>query len=180
MSSLNTTQLTVAIGTKNPAKVHAVKETLLSEPLSFVSVEVPSGVSCQPFSEDETRLGALNRAKAALVEAETDLAIGLEGGVSETETGSLMLCNWGVMVDKKGKAWEASGLKIPVPTDVSDGLLKGQELGTIMNERANEEGTNTREGAVGAFTLNWISRKEMFSHIVKALYGQYLVEQQNK
>lgn len=30
----------VAIGTKNPAKVHAVKETLLSEPLSFVSTEV--------------------------------------------------------------------------------------------------------------------------------------------
>ncbi|MFK3938285.1 DUF84 family protein [Alkalihalobacillus sp. NPDC078783] len=180
MSLESTSQLIVAIGTKNPAKVHAVKETLLSEPITFVSVEVPSGVSCQPFSDDETRLGALNRAKAALVDTDADLAIGLEGGVSETDTGALMLCNWGVLVDKKGSTWEASGLRIPVPTDVSDELLKGQELGTIMNERANEEGTNTREGAVGAFTLNRISRKEMFSHIVKALYGQYLVEQLNK
>ncbi|MDQ0208165.1 DUF84 family protein [Alkalicoccobacillus murimartini] len=165
----------LAIGTKNPAKVHAVQEPLIRELFEFITVDAPSGVSCQPFSDEETRQGAINRAKAALMEANADLGIGLEGGVSETDSGSLLLCNWGALVDSKGRVWEASGLRIPVPADVSVALSRGQELGTIMDEHKNEEGTNTREGAVGLFTANWVSRKDMFSQIVKALYGQYLL-----
>lgn len=175
MSGTSSIKAVIAIGTKNPAKVHAVQDTLLSEPVEFVSVEAPSGVSCQPYSDEETRQGAINRAKAALAETGADLGFGLEGGVSETDSGSLLLCNWGALVDTKGRVWEASGLRIPVPSDVSIALSRGQELGTIMNARANEEGTSKREGAVGAFTANWVTRKEMFSHIVKALYGQYLI-----
>ncbi|TSB48099.1 DUF84 family protein [Alkalicoccobacillus porphyridii] len=175
MSDQLINQSLVAIGTKNPAKVHAVQEALIRESLRFITIDAPSGVSCQPFSNEETRTGAINRAKAALAEAETDLGIGLEGGVHESDNGQLFLCNWGALVDAKGHIWEASGLSIPVPSEVQTQLLRGQELGTIMDEISNEYETSKREGAVGFFTNNWISRKEMFSHIVKALYGQYLL-----
>lgn len=169
-------QTLVAIGTENPAKVHAIQDTLIQEPLTFKALEVPSGVSCQPFSDEETRLGAVNRAKAALVEANAELGIGLEGGVYEAENGRMFLCNWGALVDAKGHVWEASGLRIPVPKSVQEQLLKGLELGTIMDRLVEETGVSKREGAVGVFTHHWITRKEMFAHIVKALYGQYVIE----
>ncbi|RNB76019.1 DUF84 family protein, partial [Brevibacillus fluminis] len=56
-------QLRIALGTKNKAKVTAVRLATGCEP---ICVSVPSGVSDQPLSEAETIAGAINRAKAAL------------------------------------------------------------------------------------------------------------------
>ena len=39
-----------------------------------------SGVSPQPFSDEETIQGAINRARAAVKETGADIGIGLEGG----------------------------------------------------------------------------------------------------
>lgn len=41
--------ITLAVGTKNPAKVFAVKETLLKEPIKIETVSAPSGVSASHF-----------------------------------------------------------------------------------------------------------------------------------
>ena len=51
----------------------------------ITSLSVPSGVSAQPFSDEETMQGAINRAKRALEEG-APIGIGLEGGVMKRST----------------------------------------------------------------------------------------------
>ncbi|AIC95331.1 DUF84 family protein [Shouchella lehensis] len=163
--------ITLAIGTKNPAKVFAVKETLLKEPIKMETVSAPSGVSDQPFSNNETKLGALNRAQYAREKIDADVGIGLEGGVYLHE-GVYYLCNWGVMVTKDGQVYAASGLSLPLPREYTTGLEAGKELSHIIG---NDIGK--KDGAVGLLTNGRITRKRMFAHIVESCYGMYQFNQ---
>ena len=84
----------VAVGSTNPCKVAAVEAALRSvfpaAKLTVKGYSVPSGVPDQPMGEDQTMVGAVNRANAAADAyvadcggAEPSFAVGLEGGVSE-------------------------------------------------------------------------------------------------
>src|SRR3954447_23101811 len=86
----------IIIGSKNPAKITAVQNSFRQEDNQFISIDVPSGVNDQPFSDEETIRGAINRAVGALKQGNGDIGIGLEGGVHETSHG-LLLCNWGAL-----------------------------------------------------------------------------------
>ncbi|GAF21227.1 MULTISPECIES: DUF84 family protein [Shouchella] len=163
--------ITLAVGTKNPAKVFAVKETLLKEPIKIETVSAPSGVSAQPFSNEETKLGALNRAQFAREQADADAGIGLEGGVYLYE-GVYYLCNWGVMVTKGGHVYAASGLSLPLPKEYNKGLEAGKELSHIIG---NDIGK--KDGAIGLLTNGRITRKQMFAHIVESCYGMFQFNQ---
>src|SRR5512147_411633 len=94
----------IAIGSTNPVKCNASRAVLASlyPDAEFVCAEVPSGVSAQPWGDVETRTGALNRARAALEHTGADLAIGLEGGVQDSEFG-LLTAAWCVVVDRHGR-----------------------------------------------------------------------------
>ncbi|MCK6258093.1 DUF84 family protein [Fictibacillus sp. KIGAM418] len=157
-----------AVGSTNPAKIKAV-EHVVNEPVQ--SMDVPSGVSPQPLSDEETRLGAVNRAKAC-VKNGAELGFGLEGGVSETE-GTLYLCNWGALSDREGNVLVASGAKIPLPEEIAEPIRKGHELGDVMASFTSDKDIRKKAGAIGIFTNGLLSRDEMFEHIVKMLYGQY-------
>ncbi len=163
---------------KNPAKVHAVQEVFIREHLSIVTVDASSGVSAQPRSDEETMQGALNRAEASLHTSGAELAIGLEGGVTETPSG-WMLCNWGALVTENGQFWLASGAKIPLPNSITEPLLAGAELGEIIAELTKDKDSHKKDGAIGYLTARTVSRKEMFTHIVQLLYGQYRFEYQS-
>ncbi|MFC3883268.1 DUF84 family protein [Bacillus songklensis] len=163
----------VAVGTVNPAKVQAVESALISMEAKILPVEVSSGVSNQPFSDEETIQGAVNRARNALGETGADLAIGLEGGVVETEHG-MFLCNWGALVSLMGEPILAGGARILLPEEVSRSLKQGIELGDIMDEYTQKKGVRKKEGAIGIFTSGYVNRSDMFTHIVKMLVGQYL------
>lgn len=83
----------VAVGTKNPCKISAVKACFIdhfppsTHEIVIFPKDVPSGVPDQPFGDEETKLGAMNRARAAyaLTEEEDggdfDFGVGLEGGI---------------------------------------------------------------------------------------------------
>jgi inosine/xanthosine triphosphatase len=83
------THIRIAVGTTNPCKVDAVKiafESTFDLPITIDAYNVESGVSDQPFGDEETRIGAYNRARAALKESisackRADFSVGLEGGV---------------------------------------------------------------------------------------------------
>lgn len=164
----------VIIGSKNPAKIEAVKEAFLMEHFLFSAVNAPSGVSDQPFSDEETMLGAVNRATAALALGEGQIGIGLEGGVHETPFG-LFLCNWGALVtDQDERPIIAGGARILLPKQVAEALKDGQELGPVMDQFTKKENIRNHEGAIGIFTAGMINRMMMFTHVTKLLYGQYL------
>ncbi|MRH42814.1 DUF84 family protein [Aquibacillus halophilus] len=164
------TEMKVFIGSKNPTKIKAVTNVFPNFEVS--EVDVSSKVSLQPFSDEETLEGAVNRAKECASFAKGAIGIGLEGGVMELETG-MFLCNWGALVDENGELFVASGARIPLPTEVTERLEKGVELGEVMEEYTMMKDVRKKEGAVGIFTNQLVSREEMFTHVLKLLKGQY-------
>ena len=110
------TKTIVAVGSKNPAKIEAVRlgfmkgwlkldpsihcssETLLSQSsslLNLIGYDVDSEVSLQPIGDDETKKGAVNRATAAYQAHNAQyghpphFSVGLEGGISTKEQGNV-------------------------------------------------------------------------------------------
>ncbi|WP_102345244.1 DUF84 family protein [Bacillus sp. Marseille-P3661] len=164
----------IAVGSKNKTKVGAVQSVFEDiQNVTIIPIDVPSGVSAQPLSDEETMNGAKNRAKQARQETESELGIGLEGGVVETKEG-MMLCNWGALEITDGRIFVASGAKIFLPNEIAQGIRNGKELSQVMDEYTSLHNVRSKEGAIGIFTNGLVQREEMFSHIVKLLLGQYL------
>ncbi|WP_338021113.1 DUF84 family protein [Bacillus piscicola] len=168
----------IGIGSNNEAKKQAVAAVFSTEKHEITSCPVKSTVSAQPFSEEETKTGAVNRAKAVMDQFRTDIGIGLEGGVQPMSDG-LYLCNWGALTDQGGNVFTAAGAKILLPKDVANGLYEGKELKTVMIEYTEREGISHHEGAVGIFSNGKVERADMFAHIVSLLHGQWLFFTQN-
>lgn len=164
----------IAVGTKNKAKLKAVEAVVnrtLKETSIITGYDVESGVSAQPFSDEETRLGAIHRAEQALHTPETELAFGLEGGVKWIGK-ELYLCNWAALATKE-HTYTAAGAQIPLPIEIVQSLIAGEELGPIMDRYTKEQDTRQHAGAIGVFTDGLIDRAQMFEPIVEMLVGQY-------
>ncbi|MFS0780518.1 DUF84 family protein [Bacillus sp. 1P06AnD] len=162
----------ISIGSKNPAKIEAVLSMMDEAKDELIAVDADSGVSEQPFSDEETIQGAINRAKASLKETESNVAIGLEGGVVQTPFG-LMLCNWGALVREGEEPIIAGGARIPLPKEIAEKLLDGNVLGPVMADYTKKKNVSKEEGAIGVFTDLYVTRSQMFEHIMKMLFGQY-------
>ncbi|MFZ0368236.1 MAG: DUF84 family protein [Halobacillus sp.] len=165
----------IYVGSQNPTKVDSVKQVFVNHDVT--GMEVESRVAAQPFSDEETLEGAINRARECASMNKSNLGIGLEGGVMEIE-GDLYLCNWGALVDSKENVFTASGARIALPDEIKKSLEKGKELGEVMDAYANKHEVRKNEGAIGIFTNGVIQREEMFSHVVKLLKGQWEFYQQ--
>ncbi|MFD1415281.1 DUF84 family protein [Oceanobacillus jeddahense] len=163
-------QKTVIIGSKNPTKVQAVRNIFQTSEVN--SLDVPSNVSIQPFSDEETRMGAVNRAKACAASSSGAIGIGLEGGVMYVDE-TLFLCNWGALATGDGKLYTASGARIAIPKEIEEELKITGELSTVMDAYTKKENVRSHEGAIGIFTNNCITREDMFTHVVQLLKGQY-------
>ncbi|PLR83826.1 MULTISPECIES: DUF84 family protein [Bacillus] len=169
----------VIIGSKNPAKVSAVQQAFANFQAKVISTDVPSGVREQPFSDDETIEGAVNRAILALETGECDIGIGLEGGVQESSSG-LLLCNWGAFVQQEKPPIIAGGARFVLPEEISQRLRAGEELGPVMDDYAKKTNVRKNAGAVGIFTSGLVDRAAMFSHIMHLLIGQYIYRQNDE
>lgn len=163
----------IGIGSSNPAKIKAADPFLAyfkeAELLSYSSNSL---VSAQPFSDEETKEGAINRAKDCVKQG-ASIGLGFEGGVMEMEDG-MYLCNWGAVADKDGNVFSAAGARILLPHSIVEGLKEGQELGTLMGEFTQDPEIRKKDGAIGVFTSGMLTRSEMFLHISTILLGQYV------
>jgi len=160
----------ITIGSKNPTKIKAVQDVFKTAEIT--SLDVLSGVSSQPFSDEETRTGAINRATSCAKSIPNSVGIGLEGGVMYIED-QLFLCNWGALVTPDQNVYTASGARILLPNEIAEQLKQGYELGNLMDDYALKKDVSKKEGAIGIFTNNLITRKEMFKHVVMLLRGQW-------
>lgn len=162
----------LCIASTNPAKIGAVESALekLGIQAEINHQEAQSGVSAQPFSIEETKAGAINRAHYVL--ADYDAAIGLEGGVFELD-GTLYLCNCGALVTSSGAVYVAGGAQVPLPAEIATLLRAGEELGPVMDRYAHETGIRHHKGAIGILTAGKLNRIEMFSQIIVLLFGQW-------
>ena len=155
----------IVVGSTNPVKVGAVKESFRQYYPDFevVSQKVSSGIAEQPMSEVETVRGATNRALAALEYG--DFGVGLEGGVTMIG-GALFECAWCVVVDKSGKKGVGGGLYFELPKKIADKIMAGGELGPIMNELTGEDNVKEKSGAIGIFTKGKLDRKTAYVQLV--------------
>ncbi|MBQ0140899.1 MAG: DUF84 family protein [Kurthia sp.] len=166
--------MNIAVGSKNKAKLLAVEtvvQRVLMQQFTIEGLDVASNVSEQPFSDEETRQGAMNRAVAVREASGAEIGFGLEGGVKWLGT-ELYLCNWAALASEQG-IYTAAGAQIPLPKEIAHALLRGEELGPIMDRYTNEKNIRQHAGAIGVFTDGLISRAQMFEPIIEMLVGQY-------
>jgi inosine/xanthosine triphosphatase len=157
------------VASLNPAKLNAVKEVLSN--FEVIGNKVDSGVGAQPLTDNETISGAYNRAKAL---PNNTLRIGLEAGITK-HNDIYYLINWGVMISPEGQIFYAGGTRIPLPSGIVNRIIdEKMELSDVMDEHLKTSDIRSREGAIGYFTSNLVKRTDIFTHIVKLLYGQYL------
>lgn len=117
-SSSGSFVLNIAVGSTNPVKVNAVRETLhrmiQQSRYDEISMEVEgfdvkSGVAAQPMGDDETQLGAKNRSLEAYRAYKKKflrfphLAVGLEGGLEWSLDKKVLWCMaWVCCYGKRG------------------------------------------------------------------------------
>ncbi len=154
----------VVVGSKNPVKVGAVQEAFRRYfPDCEVSgVEVKSGVNEQPMSEVETVMGARNRARRCIGNA--NYGVGIEGGVCEIE-GKMFECAWVCVVDRKGEEGLGGGLYFELPGKIAEKIRQGGELGPIMEQMMKYDVKRTN-GAIGVLTKDELKRKDAYVQII--------------
>lgn len=174
------------VASKNPVKINAVANAIKEFfPKSIVEgLEVESGVSAQPMSDEETKQGALNRAQAIrklalqkkmIRSGEEVLYLGLEGGVfkptfakSDQELWSTV---WAVAVDKNDQSYFSNGARFSVPEFLSKLLLAGEEMGPSLGKHLHDPDLRKKGGMIGFLTNNFTNRTNEYENIVKIAIG---------
>lgn len=169
----------ILVGSKNPVKIDSVKEALSNyfDNIEVTGYEAESGVSVQPVGED-TFIGARNRALhlKSLNEKENfaaDLFIGIEGGIAK-EFDKWFAFGCMCIIDNEGNEGYGTSPHFQLPASVVDKLLKGMELGDVMDEIQNEENTKQKHGAIGYFTNGVMNRKELYIEGLKVAIIPFL------
>ena len=154
----------IAVGSKNPAKVAAVRTVAqrVWPQAAVLALAVPTGVSAMPMSDAECLAGARNRARAAQQATAADLGVGLEGGVNR-EAAGVMLTGWVVVVDAAGREGIGCSGRLPLPAAIARRVLAGEELGPVMDDILGVHQSNYRDGAIGALTAGLVPRTEAFA-----------------
>ena len=177
----------IAVGSTNPVKINAVTVAASATwpQVRVEGVEVGSGVSEQPMSDEETRLGAQNRAKIVfeqmsqklasenannLQKSPQLLAIGLEGGVFQGKDNHLWSTVWAAVWDNQ-QLYEANGARFKVPSIIADPILAGGEMGPILSELFAGADIKRTNGAIGIITQNFVDRTEEYTAIAKLALG---------
>lgn len=154
----------VVIGSKNRAKVSAVKDAFKRvfprNIFIFKSLPVESGVSRQPLTEKETVKGAMNRIKGCKkIFPDADYWVGIEGGVQPTKDG-LLLVEWVCVLDKHNDMGKGRGLSFVLPTKVTEYIKKGLNVGESNDKIFKKKNTGDSIGLVGTLTKKIIKRKD--------------------
>jgi len=150
----------VVVGSQNPVKVKATKNVLerLYGEVEVDSLKVDSQVPSQPFGIDQTIEGAINRAKNAY-NSDYDLSVGIESGLMETPhtiTGYIDL-QWCAIYDgEKVTIGVSAGFEYP--PKVIEEVLKGKEVGDVMDEVTGVENLGEKTGAISYFTKGLLDR----------------------
>lgn len=159
----------VMTASTNPVKVQAVRlgfeRMFPDQSFEVRGIAVPSGVSAQPMSDEETYQGAFNRTQQARAAApEADYWAGIEGGLEEKH-GELHGVAWVVVQDGQltGKSRTATFV---LPQEVARLIRQGHELGhadDLVFGRTNSKQTT---GSVGILTEEVLNRTIYYEHAV--------------
>ncbi len=159
----------VILASANPVKhmatLNAFQRMFPGAVFELRSIEVPSGVSAQPMSDEETYRGAINRARLAQQRAtDGDYWIGIEGGIEDGERGMIAFA-WIVILshDRRGESRSAT---FSLPSRVAELVRQGTELGDADDIVFARSSSKTQSGAVGLLTHEVIDRVALYEPAV--------------
>ncbi|KAJ3046177.1 hypothetical protein HK097_000989 [Rhizophlyctis rosea] len=173
--------LHITLGSKNPSKLLAVQSALSrlfpTHTHSITTHSVPSHVSPQPMSDDETIQGAINRAKEALLlDPEADYGIGIEGGthtiplISRTfESGWIAIIH-----SKSGKIGLGSSARFELSPKIVQRLKTGEELAEVIDDLSGQEDVRSGAGAMGILTNGCVNRDVAYAHGVFFAFAPFV------
>lgn len=150
----------IIVASKNPVKQRATNNVLqnIYDELVVESVDVDSGVPDQPIGLQQTVDGAINRAKNAYSDS-YDLSVGIESGFLKTPhsiTGYLDL-QWCAIYDgDRITLGVSAGFEYP-PLVVEE-VLKGKEVGEVMDKVTGVDKLGQKKGAVSHLTHGMLDR----------------------
>ncbi len=157
--------INIVIASTNPVKINAslkgFKKMFKDETFKVEGISMPSGVSEQPLTNNETFQGALNRANQASQRISTaDYYVGIESGV-ESMDDEMHTFTWVVIKSKSGKIGKARSASLFLPPQVSKLILSGKELGEADDIVFGLANSKQGIGSVGILTKN-VSNRELF------------------
>ena len=172
----------IFVGSENPVKINAVvgaaSETWPD--IQVIGCNVPSGISEQPRTDEETKKGALNRAHRALEDGlvqlkadgkdTTALGVGLEGGVMEVGT-EMWSTVWAAVVDIDGNEFVSNGARFKIAPIVAELIRAGKELGPLIAQLTNVTDVRRKQGFIGIVTDGFVDRTEEYMGIAKLALG---------
>lgn len=163
----------VAVGSTNPVKADAARAAFgaafPTRAFCFSTYAVPSGVRAQPMGDEETREGALNRARAARAAhaaatgVEPAFAVGLEGGCAE-EFGELTCGAWMCVLGPAGRESFSRTGTFALPPAVAALVRAGVELGDADDRVFGRVGSKAQDGTVGLLTKGALTRTTYYVH----------------
>jgi inosine/xanthosine triphosphatase len=169
----------ILVGSKNPVKISSVEEAFVKyfSDIKIMGYEVESGVSAQPIN-NETFIGAQNRAmKLKNLNDEQNLAaeyfVGIEGGITK-QFNKWFAFGCMCVINKEGQIGFGASPHFELPGVVVDKILKGIELGDVMDEIINQQNTKQKHGAIGFFTNGVMNRKELYIEGLKVAIIPFL------
>jgi inosine/xanthosine triphosphatase len=169
----------ILVGSKNPVKVSSVEEAFSKyfQNVSVEGIDVDSGVPVQPVN-DETFIGARNRASKLKAMNDTqnlgaDFFVGIEGGIAK-HFNKWFAFGCMCIIDNENNTGFGNSPHFELPEFVVTKLLKGIELGEVMDEIMNEQNTKQKHGAIGFFTNGVMNRKELYLEGLKVAVIPFL------
>jgi len=174
------------VASTNPVKINAVSLVVKEKfpQAAVLGFAVDSGVSAQPRSDEETKLGSLNRAKAvrdlAIAEKVINtqdefLCLGLEGGVfcpgSSQNSQELWSTVWVTAIDQYGLEYYSNGGRFPLPEFLAKMILSGREMGPALGDYLNDPDLRKKQGMIGVVTRGFTDRTMEYASIARLCIG---------
>jgi len=159
----------VIIVSKNFVKIQAVENGFYkmfpNEKFEFIGESVSSNIAAQPFSNNETLTGAINRVDNASKEIkDADFYVGIESGIEQVKEETEAI-TWVVVKSAKKYGKSRTGTFF-LPKEVVKLIKEGKELGDADDIVFNLNNSKQKNGAVGILTGNVIDRIRLVTEAV--------------
>jgi inosine/xanthosine triphosphatase len=157
-----------AVASSNPVKLEATRRgaSVLFEMIEVLSARGDSTVPEQPFGDEQTRHGALQRAQGALRSCPgATYGVGLEGGVLDAPEG-LYCIAWCAIVDTAGSIGLANAGNFLLPITVAGLVRQGFELGHADDIVFGRQNSKHADGAIGMLTGGRVTRADYYTPMV--------------
>jgi len=151
----------IALGSTNPTKLKGVEKVAkkLFRKFKLAGIEVTRKVPEQPF-EDDTIMGAVERAKAAKQKLKADYGVGLESGLFKF-AGRFFDCQWCAVYDGE-RVTLGFSMGFEVPAELVDEMRRSRStMNDLFTNLSGVESIGRKKGAIGYLSHGLAERKEM-------------------